>query len=90
MARPALRRIDPSLDLSEHLVELERLPQPFDPTTVFSTRTPLEIEVGSGKGLFVVGASAERPEHSFLGCEIARNYARLCARGWSAPDEPMP
>jgi tRNA (guanine-N7-)-methyltransferase len=79
MARPALRRIDPSLDLSRHLWSSAQLPVPFDERDLFSRPAPLEVEVGSGKGMFMVAASGERPQHNFLGCEVARNYARLAA-----------
>ncbi len=40
---------------------------------------PLEVEVGSGKGLFLLQAAAARPEHNFLGIELAAKYARFCA-----------
>jgi len=79
MARPALRKIDPSLDLSRHLRTVEQVPVPWDGLALFARPAPLEIEVGSGKGMFMVSASEERPEHNFLGCELARNYARLAA-----------
>lgn len=79
MARPALRKIDPSLDLSRHLRCSEQWPSGEDAQALFARPAPLEIEVGSGKGMFLVTASAERPGHNFLGCEIARNYARLAA-----------
>jgi len=79
MSRPALRRIDPWLDLSRHFRTLEHVPVPWDQHALFDRRAPLEIEVGSGKGMFMVRASGERPGHNFLGCEIARNYARLAA-----------
>jgi tRNA (guanine-N7-)-methyltransferase len=39
----------------------------------------LEIEVGSGKGLFLLNASAAFPDRNFLGVEIARKYARFAA-----------
>jgi tRNA (guanine-N7-)-methyltransferase len=79
MARCALRKVDPSLDLSGHFFEAEQLPQPFDAVAVFERQAPLEIEVGSGKGLFLVTASGERPQHNFLGCEISRRYAQFAA-----------
>jgi tRNA (guanine-N7-)-methyltransferase len=79
MARCALRKIDPSLDLSGHFFEAEQLPVPFDGAAIFGREAPLELEVGTGKGLFLVTASADRPEHNFLGCEISRGYARFAA-----------
>jgi tRNA (guanine-N7-)-methyltransferase len=79
MGRRALRRIDPSLDLSQHLKSVEELPKPLDTAALFDRAAPLEIEVGSGKGLFLINASGENPHRNFLGCEIARKYARFAA-----------
>ena len=79
MARPALRKIDPSLDLSRYLRSFSELPVLWDERALFAKSAPLEVEVGSGKGMFMVAASGERPQHNFLGCEVARNYARLAA-----------
>ena len=56
MARRALRPIDPELDLSRHLLTLESLAQPLDRQALFGRTAPLEIEVGSGKGLFLSAA----------------------------------
>jgi tRNA (guanine-N7-)-methyltransferase len=47
---------------------------------------PVEIEVGSGKGLFLVTVGLARPDTNFLGIEIERKYAlytatRLAKRG---------
>ena len=41
--------------------------------------TRLEIEVGSGKGLFLSATAATQPERNFLGIEIAGRYARHAA-----------
>jgi len=79
MGRRALRKIDPKLDLSRHLLEAESLPRPWNAQAVFGRRAPLEIEVGSGKGLFLENAAETIAEHDFLGIEIARKYARFAA-----------
>jgi tRNA (guanine-N7-)-methyltransferase len=79
MPRRALRKTDPSLDLSRHLLTWEQLPQPWDASRLFDRAAPLEIEVGSGKGLFLAAAAAGVPEHNFLGVEIARKYAHFTA-----------
>lgn len=79
MARRALRKLDPALDLAEYYREVQELTPPFDPTALFGRAAPLEIELGSGKGLFLTSAAAARPETNFLGLEIARNYARFVA-----------
>ena len=79
MPRRALRKVDPSLDLARWLRTFETLPRPFSGEALFGRAAPLEVEVGSGKGLFVAAASAARPEHDFLGIEISHKYARHAA-----------
>ena len=81
MGRRALPKIDPSLDLSRHLRELEELACPFVPARIFAREAPLEVEVGTGKGLFMRRAAADAPEHNFLGIEISHKYARFAAAG---------
>lgn len=79
MGRRALRKIDPELDLSRHYKTWDDLPDPWDPAALFGRTAPLEVDVGCGKGLFLVGAAPERPDHDFLGVEISRKYARFSA-----------
>jgi tRNA (guanine-N7-)-methyltransferase len=79
MARRALRRIDPVLDLSRHLKTWDDLPQPWDAARLFGHDAPLEVEVGSGKGLFLQSAAVALPGHNFLGIEIATKYARFAS-----------
>jgi len=81
MGRRALRKIDPSLDLSNHLKTFDDLPSPWDAAALFGRVAPLEVEVGSGKGLFLRTAAAARPRSDFLGIEIAAKYARFAAAG---------
>ncbi len=79
MGRRALRKIDPALDLSRHFREAADLPPQVDQAALFERHAPLEVEVGSGKGLFLARASGQHPERNFLGIEIARKYARYAA-----------
>src|SRR5688572_30410504 len=79
MGRRALRKIDPGLDLSRHLKTFESLPHPWDTDALFGRDAPLEVEVGSGKGLFMMSAAAGDAERNFLGIEIAERYARFAA-----------
>jgi tRNA (guanine-N7-)-methyltransferase len=79
MGRRALRRIDPAIDLSRYFREAADLPPVFDQAALFENAQPLEVEVGSGKGLFLAAASRNEPRHNFLGIEIARKYARFAA-----------
>ena len=79
MGRRTLRKVDPNLDLSRHLMVFEQLPSPWDAAAIFGRQAPLQIEVGSGKGLFLRGAAAAQPECDFLGIEIAPKYAEFTA-----------
>jgi len=89
MGRRALPKLTPDLDVSSHLRTVENFPQPWNPAKLFNgagsliegppAERPLEIEVGSGKGLFLQTASVNQPEHNFLGVEVSYKYARFTA-----------
>ena len=79
MGRRALRKIDPHLDLSRHLLTVDDLPQPCSGDALFDRSAPLEVEIGSGKGMFLERAAVAAPEHDFLGIEVSRKYARFSA-----------
>jgi tRNA (guanine-N7-)-methyltransferase len=81
MGRRALRKIDPSLDLTGYLKTFDQLPRPCTAGTLFGRAAPLEAEIGSGKGLFLRNAAAAKPESDFLGIEVARKYAEFAAAG---------
>lgn len=79
MPRRPPKKPDPALDLGGHLLPLNSLPSPLDPGSLFPRPAPVELEVGSGKGLFLAAASAGQAGRNFLGVEIVAGYARLCA-----------
>lgn len=79
MGRRALKPIAKELDYSRCLLEFDNLPEVCTSDTLFSQPRPLELEIGSGKGLFLASASQQQPEHNFLGVEIAYKYARFSA-----------
>lgn len=79
MGRRAVPSIDPSLDLTGHLKTFDQLPNPWDLSALFDAQAPLEVEVGSGKGLFLQNAARATPQHNFLGIEVAHKYARFSA-----------
>jgi tRNA (guanine-N7-)-methyltransferase len=88
MGRRALRKIDPALDFSSWLLEEESLPAHLPDASLFPRLAPLEIEVGSGKGLFLLRATATCPQHDFLGIEVAHKYARYAAAGLARHNRP--
>jgi tRNA (guanine-N7-)-methyltransferase len=79
MGRRALRKVDPTLDLTSVLRTLDDLPRPWDAAALFGRVAPLEWEIGSGKGLFLTSAAATMPDTDFVGIEIVPTYARFAA-----------
>jgi tRNA (guanine-N7-)-methyltransferase len=79
MPRRALRKIDPSLDLSHNLLTLEEIAPRLSTEALFGRRAPLEVEVGSGKGLFLRTAAEKHPDVDYVGTEVAAKYAQFAA-----------
>ncbi len=79
MGRRTLPKLDPTIDFSQHLSYVEDLEAPFCPQSLFGQTADLEIEIGSGKGLFVLNESGRVPERNYLGNEIAKKYCRFAA-----------
>lgn len=75
MPRHQIRIPKPTVDLSGVLRDADALPEVVNSQTLFANDRPLEIEVGSGKGLFLATESQAHPEHNFLGVEIVHKYA---------------
>ena len=79
MGRRALRKPDPKIDLSFHLLEDDQLPSPCTSQTLFDNERPIEIEIGSGKGLFMTNTATANPDHNFVGIEVAGKYCHFAA-----------
>jgi tRNA (guanine-N7-)-methyltransferase len=76
----------PPEELAPYLVELSDPPALLDWPALFGNANPVEVEVGFGKGLFLVTEGPRRPAVNFLGVEIERKYTlftatRLAKRG---------
>ncbi len=52
---------------------------PIELAEIFGNRRPVELEIGIGKGTFLLARAASRPELNFLGIEWARAYCRYAA-----------
>ncbi|HEX4209413.1 MAG TPA: hypothetical protein VHY56_03400 [Candidatus Binataceae bacterium] len=50
-----------------------------DITQLFARRSPLEVEIGAGRGDFIIERSAAMPDHDFLAIESAATVAQLIA-----------
>lgn len=75
MGRRALPRINPDVEFSQNLVPLIPGETRFTPAEWFPNDAPLELEIGSGKGLFLLHSAERFPDRNFLGVEIAKKYA---------------
>ncbi len=67
------------IDTSAHTLDPTGMEGPLSWPLIFHNDHPVELEVGSGKGLFLQNAARERPEHNFIGIELARKYAAKAA-----------
>jgi tRNA (guanine-N7-)-methyltransferase len=57
-------------------LDVETLPRPIEWPTLFGNDHPVEIEIGTGKGTFLIEQSRQHPETNFLGIEWARWFWR--------------
>jgi tRNA (guanine-N7-)-methyltransferase len=76
----------PIEELAPNLLPVPDPPTRLDWRAVFGNEHPVEVEVGFGKGLFLVTAAPACPDVNFLGIEISRKYQlftanRLAKRG---------
>src|SRR6516225_1531155 len=68
-------------DLRPYFLTLHDLPPaPLDLVALFGGAGPVEVEVGSGRGLFLVNAGLSCPGTGFLGIENDFKEARRAAR----------
>jgi tRNA (guanine-N7-)-methyltransferase len=76
-----MSRARPEIDVSPYVIEVPPSARaaPIDWTAIFGNDRPVELEVGSGKGLFLVNAARSKADCNFVGVELSRKYARLGA-----------
>ncbi len=58
------------------VLDAKYLSEPVDFEQIFGRSGPVHIEVGSGKGTFLVSQAQAQPDVNFLGIEWARKYYR--------------
>src|SRR3954468_22108823 len=69
----------PTIDTSAISLDFPRGEAPVSWAEVFGNEHPVELEVGSGKGLFLANAATAESGHTFLGIELSRKSARRAA-----------
>jgi tRNA (guanine-N7-)-methyltransferase len=67
------------IDATPYTVEYATLQPPIHWPELFGNDHPVELEIGSGKGLFLANAAQARPDRNFFGIEMAKKYARKAA-----------
>ncbi len=60
-------------------VDLESLSGPIDLPALFGNHAPVELEIGCGKGGFLLQQARAHPDRNYLGLEWAAKYARFAA-----------
>ena len=63
--------------VTKRAVPLGEFPVPIDWGAVFGNPYPVEIEIGSGKGRFLLEASKRYPMVNYIGIERAQKYVAL-------------
>ena len=71
MAKKALK------DYAQVSLKLEELTGRVDFQRIFGRKRPVHIEIGSGKGTFLLGQGQHTPEVNLLGIERANKYYRF-------------
>lgn len=66
-------------DTAGVLLDEKAAENPIDLAALFGNAGLVEMEIGSGKGTFIVTRAAARPEVNFLGLEWARPYCHYAA-----------
>jgi len=73
-----MTRVQLTIPLREipFVVRTEELEPPFEFKDLFGRSGPVEMEIGCGKGLFLVRAAEQNPETNYIGVEKAGKYFR--------------
>jgi tRNA (guanine-N7-)-methyltransferase len=69
----------PLEELAPYLLTVPEEPKPFSWSAVFGNDHPVEIEVGFGKGLFLLTSAQAQAHVNFLGVEVERKYQLFAA-----------
>lgn len=65
----------PAVLSTEHLeVALRDAPRPWRWPDIFGDERPVEVEIGTGNGTFLVDAALRSPERGFLGVEVSKKF----------------
>ena len=72
-----MRRQPLKVEAPELRLDPERVTEPFAWNQLFPVEQPVEVEIGIGKGRFLLEAAERRPQINHLGVEWANKYLRF-------------
>lgn len=67
------------LDLAAITVDPDSLPQPTDLRELFDRFAPIELEIGCGKGGFLLRQAQTHPDRNYVGIEWANKFFKYAA-----------
>ena len=74
---------DGAWDTDDVLLDEAAADDPVNFQAVFGNTKPVEVEIGTGKGAFLLARGQTRPDINFLGLEYANAYCRYAADRFS-------
>ena len=69
-APPLAMQQQPHVDLRPWFQTLDDLAPPLDWPAFYGNDNPVEIDVGCGRGMFIVNAATSHPDRNYLGIEV--------------------
>lgn len=63
--------------MEELELDATKLPRPIDWKIIFGNNNPIEIEIGFGKGRFLIRSALENPGKNYLGVEVSAKCMRI-------------
>ena len=64
---------------SDYEIKISEGEEAFDWKQLFGNSCPVEIEIGCGRGMFIIKSAIENPEINFLGIEKSARFFRMLA-----------
>ena len=62
---------------TDYEIKLRESEEAFDWNQLFGNSRPVEIEIGCGRGMFIIKSALENPEINFLGIEKSARFFRM-------------
>jgi tRNA (guanine-N7-)-methyltransferase len=77
MTSPPPELNTPAKTFSDTQIELNQFEKKLNWEELYSLKGPVIVEIGSGKGRFIIKSAAENPDKNFLGIEKSLKYSRV-------------